>query len=111
MGEHTRGPWHWDEDVKDIGEINGPNGGMVAFVHPFASIRTSEKFGGAHYCHADARLIAAAPELLEALEGLLSATESSEGVPAATVPCEEGCSMCTAQIAARAAIAKARGTR
>lgn len=47
-------------------------------------------------------------ELLEALEQLLRETEASEGVPAATVPCEEGCQMCAAQIAARAAIAKAK---
>lgn len=109
MGEHTKGPWMRHEDYPKV---------IVAVAEPTTSLLALDMTDGNEEdpiaiiaSDADARLIAAAPELLEALEGLLAATESSEGVAAATVPCEEGCSMCTAQISARTAIAKARGTR
>lgn len=54
--------------------------------------------------NANARLIAAAPTLLEALEGLMFIDDD----PASHAPC--GCSFCVALDAARAAIAAARGT-
>lgn len=103
MGEHTKGPWHWDGE--DPG-IEGPNGGVVAFVQEFTSIRTQAKFGTG-FSHADARLIAAAPELLEALERVeqaLSAYQVECG-PLMTpgIDAEE------VTKSARAAIKKARG--
>lgn len=52
---------------------------------------------------ANGNLIAAAPELLEALEGLLAVAESHKE------PLHHACLMCERIEAARAAIAKAKG--
>lgn len=99
---HTPGPWR-------VGE-----GSYVVADHPVPEIRGSEEvehYGGHLICESvspsNARLIAAAPDLLEALKAILEADEEAEaefqkmGIP----PEEEH----PITIAARAAIAKATG--
>lgn len=66
MSNHSPGPWHIEPDENDqiIVDASGENVG--------------EAYGNSDSTNvANARLIAAAPELLEALEGLL-ASESIE---------------------------------
>ncbi|GGD58701.1 hypothetical protein [Croceicoccus mobilis] len=66
MTEHTPGPWSLDEnDIRDEAQavLTDRFGGTVADV--FTGHRHGE-------CEANARLIAAAPELLDALEYLVS---------------------------------------
>lgn len=93
--QHSAGPWRIDEmDTRkrqyrircEVGRSNGGAGMVVA-----------ERIELDH----DARLIAAAPELLSALEDALAALDM-EGVCTAT---------CAACDAARAAIAKATGAQ
>ena len=114
MSEHTPGPWM-------VGLIKGEFGGACFDVvhHTHSAIRASKSlFPPNHVLMADkdgyiqpnenieclphkianARLIAAAPELLEALEKLVSLIDAGEG----TWTLEE-------QQKARAAIAKAKG--
>ena len=102
---HTPGPWWTDGEYieeecgcaiiaarTDCGPLPGnPTRGMVAF----ASQLLPEKGGE---CAANARLIAAAPELMEALRGLVEAM-SLDGDPA----------FAHLVLDARAAIAKAMG--
>lgn len=57
MSEHTNGPWL-------TGEVSWNEKGEVRYTLQ----------GVTHACAADARLIAAAPELLEALKGLVEQT-------------------------------------
>lgn len=78
MSAHTPGPWHareWDFHAKTSVGING---GPLGFIH------IAECGGMGHYPDispeqedANAQLIAAAPEMLAALEALLMATEWS----------------------------------
>jgi hypothetical protein len=91
---HTPGPWVLDGD--DIIERTGFLGGV--YVAHKDSGRVAEAFVNCRVttddeCRANARLIAAAPDLLNALKTLASVAES-RGIPAD---------------AARAAIAKATG--
>ena len=69
MSKHTAGPWKYDGDYVWADSI----GGYVA--NPQTEDMTSGKFICTRDCQeiidANARLIAAAPELLEALEGML----------------------------------------
>lgn len=97
MSKHTKGPW----------EIHTAQNGRTIFqIGPCAP----EEYAGSAWLDVsmeDARLIAAAPELLEALERLVSDFESE-------IHNEyDGTSMLSARLAecdyARAAIAKARG--
>lgn len=100
MSEHTPGPWATDA----VGEYVFADGGS----HPVAQVR-----GYGHYCKmfgdeeqavnrmsANARLIAAAPELLEALESLYSRVRKDKDAKKWWE---------YEQKMARAAIAKARG--
>ena len=83
--KHTPGPWY--------ATTMGKAGWVDVFAHgvdiPIASTRHQDQ-------EANARLIAAAPELLEALQSVLDNCLDSEG-------------LCTAHAKARAAIAKATG--
>lgn len=74
---HTPGPWGWPNDSKegcssfDALKLRGPDGDAVIFAEIEGSANNAT---GAFLCFenpADARLIAAAPDLLEACEGAL----------------------------------------
>lgn len=86
MSEHTPGPWYvgpdnriWRRSPSDLYEYGGGVAGdsriAAAFDGPASWVN---KFPS----EANARLIAAAPELLEALEGLLNALPSATTHPA-----------------------------
>lgn len=62
MSKHTPGPWSNDD-----GDIIGPDGGYIAYGH------TGQR---AIDIDEDANLIAAAPDLLEALEELVIAADT-----------------------------------
>ena len=69
------GEWETDLDLDDPeGTIRHENGGAVAFVCPFACVRTIDRHGGQTFCHDTARLIPAArnalPLLLDEIERL-----------------------------------------
>lgn len=64
---HTRGPWEWIHRYPDYPEVDLRNGDDVV-------LKIYESHGGGLLpCEKDARLIAAAPELLEALCALRDA--------------------------------------
>lgn len=87
MSAHTPGPWRYDYETGYCGEIIASNGKEVATF-------TDEPNAP------DARLIAAAPELLLALRSLMNLFEQHEKVAHITSPVGNY---------ARAAIAKATG--
>lgn len=101
MSKHTPGPWVHDRD----GEILGPDNVIVVYAHGAQrAVQTDE----------DARLIAAAPDLLEALENLIDACSRPDG----RICCDGhdcGCMGTTyhqlAEHYAKEAIAKARGEK
>lgn len=95
--QHTRGPWTLDE-VWMI--VKGPKGEEVCAIH---SGQSDGERVDRNVAHDNARLIAAAPELLEALERLLNTPE-----PMTTT--EHFDYNANATRLARAAIAKAKGT-
>src|SRR5690606_2674260 len=109
MSAYTPGPWFhdgngnvWRRDPKDLYQ----NGGTVADDKPLATIHKGWHHDGAegYPVEANARLIAAAPELLEALEDLASLAEAAMR--------EVGEYDIEAELAdARAAIAKATGEK
>jgi hypothetical protein len=94
--KHTPGPWTELDNTGDIIIADRPGEGMFTI----ASLENQSPRGD-EKC-ANARLIAAAPELLEALKGVF-----------AELACHDGarpiCWTCDAVVAARAAIAKAEG--
>lgn len=93
MGEHTKGPWVWYEN---------PSGGCrVQTTVGIADVlsRAGVPHPVQESCAANARLIAAAPELLEALERVEREARRLHVDDILDLT------------AARAAIAKARGTR
>jgi len=92
MSKHTPGPWIVYEFV-DGYEIRSPEAECWV-----ATASDPEAVWGAIGREEDARLIAAAPELLEALENLLKVHEG------------EGGTQYNAADMARAAIAKAKGS-
>ena len=113
MSEHTPGPWfvgdiNTNPDEGVLGEIaimakdnSSPSGlRCPAFAMPFRPLSV-----GAPIAMANARLIAAAPELLAALKAYLVAKPQCE--------CSDhsGCPMASARVLARAAIAKAEGAQ
>jgi len=88
MTSHTKGPW-----VRADGHGPNPDGFAVQSVHDEYLICSCAHYYGREGTAANARLIAAAPDLLNALS-VLAAVAESRGIP-----CD----------AARAAIAKATG--
>lgn len=93
MNKHTPGPWHWESDP-----VKGDPTGRVRYQvttigKTIAQLYYSSYSGGPTNAEADARLIAAAPDLLAALIGVVRVADRS-----------------TDEFdAARAAIAKAEG--
>ncbi|MBX6381480.1 MAG: hypothetical protein IRZ07_00695 [Microbispora sp.] len=85
-------PGKWDVSAKRKNLVIGPRGHALADCK-FSHSATNRQLPTASECIANARLIAAAPELLAAVEGLLNALPSATTHPAIQ--------------AARAAIAKA----
>lgn len=74
---HTPGPWRYDNDalLPDEWYMDGPVTAGGRFIA--AAITSPETEGpGLPEAKANARLIAAAPDLLAALEGLLAITNS-----------------------------------
>jgi len=104
--KHTPGPWLYREDKGGGYEVFPYNGGPPE-IGEWAEICTISEYNKDP--EADARLIAAAPDLLEALEAVTSSCTSSD------VPMSEGQTrIVTAPsrdslVKARAAIAKAKG--
>jgi hypothetical protein len=105
MSKHTPGPWTYAAKVKEFlldfpsngpvsARVNGPHKGQVA----------ASTGRGQEECEANARLIAAAPELLAMCEAMLPYVEAGS-------PWDVSDDRTLAQIqkAARAAIAKATG--
>lgn len=90
MSKHTPGPWHFAPSLDDtyvVCESDDNGASTVALVY------------AADAAKPDARLIAAAPDLLAALEKVLAAYEAAREPGHGTILIDE----------ARAALAKARG--
>jgi hypothetical protein len=101
--KYTPGPWAQDDsDGADWGWIRDGEGRMVAVCGiPEGADLIKHRRDGSDPTEANARLIAAAPDLLEALKRLCD-------LPC-NCPCEIGADEMTAYGQARAAIAKAEG--
>jgi hypothetical protein len=101
MSKHTPGPWGFDPD--NWGQSFKAGWGILALDEDGCALRPAyihvERNGYDHHeeAEANARLIAAAPELLEALKAKLAARVHNERVKADEM--------------ARAAIAKATGEK
>lgn len=67
MSRHTAGPWEWDGTPW---QYDSDNEAPWLMQSPWDGINSKRILGGSIYCEseADARLIAKAPELLEAAE-------------------------------------------
>ena len=91
---HTPGPWLVDEDC--------------AWWIGAAGHRVAEAFGGAE-CNANAKLIAAAPDLLAALQHFAAQSVSDDAQCHVGICTPAECGRCGAILQARAAIAKAEG--
>lgn len=96
MSAHTPGPWmaHFEEAYF----VTGPDLGRVAMMMNLNGAHGSGGRRSGDESAANCRLIAAAPELLHALETLLGDTEESDYITQAE-----------REAVARAAIAKATG--
>lgn len=70
---HTKGPWNYDE-VWAL--IKGPEGEEICAVH--SALRADSNRRKPEIATANARLIAAAPELLQACEAALSYLQDPE---------------------------------
>ena len=95
MSKHTPGPWEViDGFYPSVKEIKGPSFTITAVM--LATDLTQKDYKNRH---ADLHLIAAAPDLLNALEQLVAVKDYSDRIWGATFDWD----------AARAAIAKAKG--
>ena len=98
MNKHTPGPWALRSDPGHFDSLTEITGGICGNTKPFR-FTLEVSIGGdtdIHTLEANARLIAASPELLEALE-LMVDTYDNGGWPSSTL------------VIARAAIDKAKG--
>lgn len=76
--KHTPGPWEW-ENVPGAGiQVRGPYKGSTRLLFSDIWRQFAEREWDAEM-EANARLIAAAPELLEALQGVLKIERGSSG--------------------------------
>src|SRR5690606_23383477 len=101
MGTHTPGPWELGEDGVWLGSVYSEDGLRIALVYGEWDIdepRPREEG------EANARLIAATPDLLAALQSFVAAVED-DGEPMPGARWHAEC------VAARAAIAKAAGAQ
>ncbi len=96
MTTHTPAPWHIPAPWGGFTHIEGPQGELL---FGLAAGSADEKQSD-ETCEANARLIAAAPELYAALRDLLDVRERALSVEAVLLPCVT---------AARAALAKVEG--
>lgn len=71
MSEHTPGPWEWSEDRRFLSQSGSED-------EPFGSLAILIVNNLGVPAEADARLVAAAPELLTRLEQLLAAVERGD---------------------------------
>lgn len=78
--KHTPGPWKygWETDAREWGIVTDRRGGIVANVNTSTGPdATSAPAMRVMPCEANARLIASAPELLEACEGLVEEIDAA----------------------------------
>lgn len=105
MAGHTPGPWTAYSTAKTgswaVAQVDGPR--ICAMPHPHPKAPIAKPLAAWHTDAANARLIAAAPDLLAALEETLSAIEA---FPASGLKVKPNGGIAKAL---RAAIAKARG--
>jgi len=95
---HTPGPWHWEADSVKGDCFNRIRYRVTAVGKTITQVYYSSFEGGTTNAENDARLIAAAPELLQCLEALLKVCDE-ELDPKRTPEMRE----------ARAAIKRAKG--
>jgi hypothetical protein len=102
---HTPGPWKHaqkgDYDTSGIGIFANNPVGIPYYIATASFMGTADH----RYAEANARLIAACPDLLSALEGLLKIAEKKLDQSAT----HEGLVNCTALMDAREALRKAKG--
>ena len=72
--QHTPGPWHWEADEVKNDQFGRVRYQVTALGKTVTRVYYSSYEGGPTNAIADARLIAAAPDLLMALEMLYSET-------------------------------------
>jgi hypothetical protein len=70
MNKHTPGPWHWDSDPVKGDPLNRVRFQVVAMGRTIAKTYYSS---GDMHAQPDTVLMAAAPDLLQALQGMLDA--------------------------------------
>jgi hypothetical protein len=68
MSAHTPGPWHWDSDPVKGDQLGRVRYRVAALGKTITQLYYSSYEGGPTNAEADARLIAAAPDLYEALK-------------------------------------------
>lgn len=83
MDKHTAGPWHWDSDPVKNDPISRVRYRVCAVGKTITQVYYSSYEGGLTNAEADARLIAAAPDMLEALKAVQAFIE---GKPDAVEP-------------------------
>lgn len=69
--KHTPGPWHWDSDVVKDDPTHRVRYRVCARGKTVTQIYHSSFEGGPTCAEADAKLIASAPDLLEALQRIV----------------------------------------
>jgi len=120
MSEHTPGPWRLYDEKPSLAILVLTNEQPIAkesVAYAGAdTVQVFQKSQGEATALANARLIAAAPELLEACERLLrQVVVEQHAVPGALIGHPHArdlhSQMCEATAAARAAIAKATGSQ